>query len=173
VIELQRILDADAAEACEVLFREYGKWSIDRLAETHGMTMSAQDVETAHRRFRDEWPKLFGPRGRLYLVRADGEPAGVGALKPIDRQVGEIKRMYVGDAFRGRGIARLILRTIVEDARVIGYRVLRLETLDYMTDAHRLYRSFGFVDAPRFEAEGSDTGLAQYEIFMELAITSG
>jgi GNAT superfamily N-acetyltransferase len=169
-IELERIVDAEGAERCEVLFREYAKWSIGRLADECGMSMSAEAEQAVHAAFRQEWPALFAGDGRLYLAKVEDQPAGVGALKPIDDELGEIKRMYVRDAYRRHGVARLVLETLVSDARRIGFRTVRLETLSYMRGAIELYRSMGFVDVDRFEAEGAKTGVAQFELFMELAV---
>jgi GNAT superfamily N-acetyltransferase len=169
-LELERIVDAEGAERCEVLFREYAKWSIGRFAEEYGIDLGTETEESVHSEFRQEWPKLFGDVGRLYMAKIEGEPAGVGALKPIDAKLGEIKRMYVRDAHRRHGVARLVLETLVNDARLIGFHAVRLETLAYMRGAIQLYRSMGFVDVDRFEAEGADNGVAQFELFMELVV---
>jgi GNAT superfamily N-acetyltransferase len=169
-VELERIQDVAGAERCDVLFREYGAWSVQRLAQDCGLQLTEGELEAAHASFQLEWPKLFAPKGRMYLALVGAAEAGVGALKPIDSEMAEIKRMYVRPDFRGLGVGRVILQRLVDDARELGYKVARLETLVYMTEAHDLYRSKGFVDAERFEAEGSDVGLAQFELFMELKL---
>jgi GNAT superfamily N-acetyltransferase len=168
-----RVNDEEGAATCESLFREYGAWSAGHLAEDFGIVLSADDMEEVHATFRLEQPVLFGPRGRLYLVEVDGEPAGVGALKPIGPDVCEIKRMFVRPSWRGMGIARRILERLISDARELGYRTARLETMTYMREAHDLYRSIGFVDSEPFEAEGAQFGVAQCELFMTLEIEPG
>ena len=167
---LVSVRDEAGIGPCDELFREYGEWSTQRLSHEHGIFMSADDLESAHALFRAEWPNLFGPRGRLYLATVGGEPAGVGALKPVSAETGELKRMFVRPRYRRTGIGRRILERLVDDARELGYRELRLETMTYMQEAHELYRSMGFVEMDSFDAEGATFGLAICELFMVLSL---
>lgn len=98
--------------------------------------------------FEEELATLPGryapPRGRL-LVALDGEVgAGCVALREIDAEVCEMKRLYARAAFRGKGLGRLLAESIVREGRVIGYRQMVLDTLETMTAARALYRSLGF-----------------------------
>ena len=96
--------------------------------------------------------KYAPPQGRLLLARVDGEPAGCIALRPIESGIGEVKRLYVRPAFRGRGIAKMLAAELVAAARAIGYASLRLDTLEFMREAAALYRSLGFVEiAPYYD----------------------
>jgi GNAT superfamily N-acetyltransferase len=123
------------------------------------------------REFTQELPHLLGPRGRLLVARANSEVVGVGALKPIDATVAEIKRMYVRPQARGQGTGRAILERLLADARTIGYRVARLETATFMREAHALYGSLGFRDRPIFDqAESGLSGLESFMLFMELRL---
>ena len=60
----------------------------------------------------------------------------------------EMKRLYVQPQYRGRGLARQLIRRITEDARQIGYRCMLLDTLPVLEDAVRLYRQLGFYEIP-------------------------
>jgi GNAT superfamily N-acetyltransferase len=93
---------------------------------------------------------LLDPPHAVYVAEVDGRPAGTGGLKQIGPDVGEIKRMYVDPAFRGRGAARAIVERVVADGRAAGYRALRLESAVWMVEAHALYRSVGFVDGDNY-----------------------
>ena len=84
------------------------------------------------------------PRGALFLARADGMPAGCIGLREFSETVGEIKRLYVAPAFRGRGLARGLVAAAMAAGRSIGYDELVLDTLATMTPAISLYLSFGF-----------------------------
>ncbi|GLZ02894.1 hypothetical protein Acsp03_03610 [Actinomadura sp. NBRC 104412] len=96
----------------------------------------------------------------------------MGALKPVDETVAEIKRMYVRPQARGQGIGRAILEILLADARTIGYEVARLETATFMREAHALYRSVGFADRPMFDGnEAGLSGLESFMLFMELRLT--
>lgn len=165
---LASIRDEDGASECVKLFREYGEWSSGRVVTDCGIELSQADLDSVHASFQAEWPKLFGSRGRLYLASVDGNSAGVGALKPVTEQLGEVKRMYVRPAFRGTGIGRRILEQLIDDAREMRYDAIRLETMSYMTEAQSLYRSLGFAYIDPFESEGATIGLDKCELFMLL-----
>jgi len=93
------------------------------------------------------------PRGGLWL--AVHEDAGIGcvALRPLDAGVAEVKRMFVDEAWRGRGVGRVLMETLVAAARERGYATLRLGTLDDMKVAQRLYESLGFRPITRYRPD--------------------
>jgi len=90
------------------------------------------------------------PRGRLLVVRSEGVSAGCVGLRPLPEGKGELKRLYVREAFRGRGLARALVRAVIEAARLEGYARLRLDTHESMHGARALYRSFGFSEIPAY-----------------------
>jgi GNAT superfamily N-acetyltransferase len=81
---------------------------------------------------------LREPRARLYLAEIDGEPVGIGGLRPLSGDDAEIKRMYVRPSARGRGVGRAILQRLIDDARALGYRTIRLDSACFMHEAHAL-----------------------------------
>ncbi len=168
---IEQLTETDFAPLVEPLFREYGIWVAGRLESDLGLTFDEADRERHHKEFRVELPKLVGPGGRLLLARAGDEPVGVGALKPVDGATAEIKRMYVRPEARGRGVGRALLQRLVEDARSEGYRTARLESLRFMTEAHALYRSFGFEDIAMFDgSEAAISGLEGVTCYMALEL---
>lgn len=112
---------------------------------------------------------LLEPPQALYLAEVDGRPAGTGGLKEVGPGRAEIKRMYVDPAFRRHGVARAVLRRLIDDGRAAGYRTLQLETAVWMVEAHALYRSCGFVEAgpfpdPEFGCHPGFEHLARYMV---------
>ncbi len=169
-VVLVNVRDDGDIDQCDELFREYGEWSSEQLSKDCGVQLSKDELELAHALFRAERPKLLRPEGRLYLATVDGNAAGVGALKPVSSEVAELKRMFVRPEYRRTGIGRRIVERIIDDARRIGYLQVRLETMTYMPEAHKLYRSIGFVDTEPFDAEGAGFGLVACELFMVLSL---
>jgi putative acetyltransferase len=98
------------------------------------------------------------PAGGLWVAYQDGAAVGCVALHALDPTVGEIKRMYVDPAHRGRGVARSLLDRVIEEARLRNYDTLRLGTLATMHAAQTLYTSAGFREIEPYRAvEFGDT----------------
>ena len=90
------------------------------------------------------------PGGRLYLAWVNGQPAGCIALRKLDEERCELKRLYVRPAYRRQHIALQLVNRLLDDARALGYRWMLLDTLPELTDAIRMYRNLGFQDVPRY-----------------------
>jgi putative acetyltransferase len=86
---------------------------------------------------------LFQPHIRFFVARLNGAAVGCGGVA-LFTDFAEVKRMYVRDGARGRGVAQAMLACIEDAARDAGLRVLRLETGDQQVAAMRLYERAGF-----------------------------
>jgi ribosomal protein S18 acetylase RimI-like enzyme len=85
------------------------------------------------------------PEGRLLLAECEGELAGCVALHKLDGEICEMKRLYLRPQFRGKGLGRVLADKIINEARSIGYKRMRLDTVDpVMKDAVAMYRRLGF-----------------------------
>ena len=93
------------------------------------------------------------PRGTILLAQAGEDAIGCVALRPLPGGIGEVKRMYVDAAWRGKGVGRALLQTLIAHARTLGYHHLRLGTVEEMAAARSLYRSLGFVPIERYRAD--------------------
>jgi len=87
------------------------------------------------------------PQGRLLLAEHESQVAGCIALHPLGPDICEMKRLYLRPQFRGKGIGRILVDRIIADARSIGYRRMRLDTVEpVMKDAVAMYRRLGFKE---------------------------
>jgi putative acetyltransferase len=93
------------------------------------------------------------PRGGIWLAIANGDAVGCVALRPLTSRAAEVKRMFVDAEWRGVGVGRALLSTLIDGARVRGYETLRLGTLADMNAAQALYRSLGFTPIERYRPE--------------------
>ena len=86
------------------------------------------------------------PKGAI-LVAFDGPtPVGCVCLHTLSLSLGEVKRLYVAPQARGQGLARRLMRSIEDQARVFGFTRLNLDTNAALTDAIALYRASGWQD---------------------------
>jgi GNAT superfamily N-acetyltransferase len=93
----------------------------------------------------------FEPPDGSFLVGWDGEePVACGGVVRYDETTAEIRRMYVAPSARGRGLSRLVLAALEDEARGLGYSFVRLETGDRQPEAIKLYASAGFEPIPRY-----------------------
>ena len=91
------------------------------------------------------------PDGRLLLSTSNGDPAGCVALHKLAPEICEMKRLYVRPQFRGKGLGRELTESIIAEARHIGYKYLRLETVEpVMKTAVAMYRQLGFHEIPPY-----------------------
>lgn len=96
-------------------------------------------------------------RGAFLLARLGPQAVGCAALRPLDREVAEVKRMYVAQSVRRQGIARLLLTNLEHIASGFGYRDVRLETGVRQPEAIALYESQGFHRIPRYGDHVADS----------------
>lgn len=94
--------------------------------------------------------KYAPPHGRLYLVCSGSTPVGCIALKALDGNRCEMKRLYVRPEYRGRGIARALVRRLVQEARAAGYRQMVLDTFPFLQEAVTLYKQEGFYEIAQY-----------------------
>ena len=139
-MELTIVPAYDAPEEIRVLFEEYTKM----LVEGDPAFGEYFAIQNYNREIIHLEEKYGPPQGRLYLARWKGEVAGCIGLRPLDETRCEMKRLYVRPPFRGRGIARRLVETILTDARAIGYTEMLLDTLPFLGEAIALYENLGF-----------------------------
>jgi len=108
------------------------------------------------------------PSGRLLLATYDDEPSGCVALRPIDDQYCEMKRMFVYPRFQGKGIGLALAQSVIEHARSGGYRAMVLDTSIRQAEAQALYSRSGFEVIPPYYDLPAD--LRDWLVFMELTL---
>jgi len=102
-------------------------------------------------------PDYFQPPDGTFLVAfEDGAPIACGGVGRLDETTGELRRMYVLPAHRGRGLGRAILEELENAARTLGYTRMRLETGNEAPEALGLYTSSGYEPIPCWGPFASD-----------------
>ena len=132
--QIEAALTPQQIEVVRTLFEEYGK--------TPGVAMCVEG-------FAEEIAGLPGqyapPGGKLFLLRGPDGAAGCVALRRLDDDTCEIKRLYVRPEYRGEGLGRMLVEEAIGEAFQAGYNRVCLDTLPSMRSAIRLYESYGFT----------------------------
>ena len=90
---------------------------------------------------------MYDPKnGGIILCKNKGEYNACVAIRKIDTQTAELKRMFVKPAYQRQGIGKSLLDNAIQLARKNNYTYIRLGTLNYMTVAINLYKQFGFYE---------------------------
>ena len=93
------------------------------------------------------------PDGRLLIAEYRGQLAGCVALHKLEPEICEMKRLYLRPQLRGRGVGRALAEAVIAEARAIGYRKMRLDTVEpVMPNAVAMYRRLGFVEIDPYRA---------------------
>ena len=154
-VEIEPPRDSADLDAVRALFSEY--------AASLGFSLGYQGFESELAGLPG---KYAPPEGALLLAKVDGAAAGAVALRKLETDIAEMKRLYVRPAHHGRSIGRKLAEAAVAAARARSYRRLRLDTITGKMDAAvKLYRSMGFVEiAPYYDSPVPGTA------YMELVL---
>jgi ribosomal protein S18 acetylase RimI-like enzyme len=144
----------DHLSAARKLFVEYADWL--------GVDLCFQD-------FRQELHELPGayapPEGQLLLAVEGDQAVGCVAIRRLGEGICEMKRLYVQPGHRGMGLGRRLAQAIIQEARGIGYKKMRLDSLSSLQEAAGLYRSLGFTEIPPYRYNPLPDA-----VFMELVL---
>lgn len=134
-VQIVEAIDSEQIEQLRIQFKEY--------ADSLHFDLSFQDFEKE----LSELPGKYAPPTGCALLAFDGKlSAGCVAMRRIDPEICEMKRLYVRPEFQGKGIGKLLVTAVIDVARKQKYRRMRLDTVPSMKSAITLYQSLGFVE---------------------------
>jgi len=135
MLRIQKISPHSAAlETVRQLFLEYA----DELQEN--LCFQSFDAEV-----KDPMKKYGPSKGALFVAYWNEVPAGCIALQALKEEgVCEMKRLYVKPAFRKYGIGRALVEQLLEASHELQYTSMRLDTLERLQPAIKLYEQYGF-----------------------------
>ncbi len=143
-------------QAAATLFMAYAEWLGIDLGFQH-FNAELQDLE-----------KMYGaPSGGIILCKEQTIFIGCVAIRKIDNEISELKRMYVQPLYHQHGIGKALLEKAIKLAAQCGYRKIRLDTLNHMIPATNLYKKYGFKEIPPYYHNPNAT-----TVYFELQITN-
>jgi putative acetyltransferase len=112
----------------------------------------------------DDFQRQYGPPGGTFLVALDGQQIiGTGAIRRLDDETAELRRMWLLPDYHGQGIGYRLAAALFAFARAAGYHRVRLSTSDVQRRAIRFYERLGFYPIERYR-DTDDT------VFLELRL---
>jgi ribosomal protein S18 acetylase RimI-like enzyme len=138
-ISLVPVESQDQVAVARELFHEYAD-AIGVDLEYQGFTAELEALPSPY----------TPPRGALLIAQINGDTAGCVALRRLNDEIGEMKRLYVRPSFRSWGLGKYLVEATIQAARRAGYTALRLDTLPSMAAAQGLYRKLGFTEIPAY-----------------------
>ncbi len=118
---------------------------LDAIRELFGEYRDGLGIDLSFQDFERELAEPFSVYARILI-----STGGCVALRRIDAETCEMKRLYVRPQARGRGLGRRLVLALLAEARELGYRRMLLDTLPTMSAAHGLYRSLGFSETEAY-----------------------
>lgn len=139
------VLDTDFALA-KKLTKDYMLWL--------GIDLCFQNIDKEFEVFNE----MYGaPKGCFIYVLCDGELAGGVGVRLFKDSICEMKRLYVYDKYRGLSIGRKLCEALLEEAKLLGYDFMVLDTVERLKSANALYESIGFKDIPAYYDNPEET----------------
>jgi len=126
------------------------------------------DFDLGFQGFSQELATLPGnyapPQGCILLAGEAGRFVGCVALRPLEDNICEMKRLYIRSGYRGQGIGRMLACSVIGKAREIGYEKMRLDTVATMNEARTLYYSLEFQNIKAYRYNPHDANYMELEL---------
>lgn len=164
---VQRLIDRSMQGQVQDLETEYFSWVNSQLEAEFGIRL---DVEAMIARDLAQLEIYLPPRGALFLAAYGTDLVGMIFLIPIRGDTAQIRRMYIRDSHRRKGLGGTLFAAAVQAARDIGYTRLLLESPRSWAGAHAVYQAHGFHTVQAYPESEVPEHLRQYWIYMGIEL---
>jgi GNAT superfamily N-acetyltransferase len=147
-------LVGDYAAWCRERYRD-DTWFVDQVFGHQSLASELEDLPL----------KYNPPKGRAFLAREDGVVCGCGAYRWIGEATVEMKRLFIPEAFAGKGLGRALCEALIQSAVDDRCSLMRLDTAHLFHEAIALYESLGFRRCAPYNDYPQK--LKPYIVFME------
>ena len=155
------------------LNEEYLTWIKDEMRKRYNIDMVlllgisvAKYVEKSFK----ELSSFLPPKGFYYVIRVNNSIIGMGALRTLKMGIGEIKRMYIKPKYRRNGYGKKMLELLLEKGNEFGFSSIRLDTGEFMSAAHQVYRLAGFQERGQYPESEVPEFFLPHWLFMEKSL---
>ena len=156
------------------LNEEYLSWIVDVLQQRYNINLESilgENVQEYAKKFLQEISSFLPPKGIYYIIQEEGSIIGMGALRKLKKSIGEIKRMYIQPEYRGNGYGKKMLELLLKKGKELDFSSIRLDTGEFMTAAHQVYRLAGFREREQYPETEVPLPIQHLWLYMEKFIS--
>jgi ribosomal protein S18 acetylase RimI-like enzyme len=165
-VEIRPVEIIESPDQLKELVHEYLDHEIRELRAISGIDLDIDELVSSTFDHIDEY---LPPSGCLHLaINSDDRFQGCVFLKMIRTDACEVKRLYVRPEARGMGLGRMLMESILANAKSLGAGSVLLDTGVYDTAAQALYRKLGFRNIDYYPEGENDPTLQPYLLYMQL-----
>lgn len=158
MIEIRPIQQSEVPEAKRVIFTV--AYEVFREASTLEESIAKYSAQGKLSEMDDVQKNYFENGGTFLVTVDDGRIIGTGAIRWLEEDVCELKRMWLLTEYHGQGLGYRMMQELFKTARDMGYKTIRLETDRVVqTRAVNFYKKLGFYEIPRFGDDPDDMGM--------------
>jgi GNAT superfamily N-acetyltransferase len=158
-----------AYEAFGALVREYVEWCRTRYAENQWIVDMAFGQQALDKELAELATVYSAPHGKILLAQHDNHVIGGIAYRTLAPGICEMKRLFVTERSKRKGTGKGLCEALIEQARLDGFHLMRLDTGILFHEAIKLYRSLGFVDCEPYNEYPEQ--LRPFMVYMEKPLT--
>ena len=149
---------------------EYLSWIANEVKKLYNIdliSLLGQPIRDYTKITIEELTSYMPPEGVFYLLKTKKKLVGMGAIRKLKANTGEIKRMYIRPNYRGKGYGKALLRHLLNKGKEFGcYRIL-LDTGIFMAAAQHIYNSARFQEREKYPETEVPLSLQPYWIYLE------
>jgi ribosomal protein S18 acetylase RimI-like enzyme len=152
------------------LNEEYLSWIASEMQKRYNIDMVVLmgiSVREYVEKTVENFASYLPPEGIYYLIQSSNSLFGMGAIRELKNGIGEIKRMYIQQKYRGKGYGKTLLDLLLNRGKEFGFSSIRLDTGIFMVAAQKVYRNAGFQERERYIESEVPSFFLPHWIFME------
>ncbi len=135
------------------LTEEYFTWINEEVEQRYNIdnfSIIGESILEYAKETLEQFLSYLPPEGIYYVLQVKGKIGGMGALRKLNKDIGEIKRMYIKPEYRKKGYGKAMLNKLLEKGKEFGFSTVRLDTGKFMVAAQYVYRSAGFEERDKY-----------------------
>jgi GNAT superfamily N-acetyltransferase len=146
MLKIYPVKTKEDIEIAKILFAEFDSFLKKQLVEYQKFPWAIKYWQNLDKEVKGLPGNYASPKGCILIANYKNKPAGCVGLLEESSEVGIMKRLYVREKFRGLGIGKSLVKTIIKHARNVGYKSMCLHTNLLLNPAINLYKSLGFEE---------------------------